>query len=79
VDLLVLDMIMGSGMDGLDTYREAIDIIPGQKAIILSGFSETDRVKTAIQLGVDAYVKKPFVMETIASAVQSALGCPRAA
>ena len=45
VDLLVLDMIMDPGMDGLETYKKIIELYPGQKAIIASGFSETDRVK----------------------------------
>ena len=39
VDLVLLDMIMGEGMDGLDTYRAIRDIHPGQKAIIASGFA----------------------------------------
>jgi YesN/AraC family two-component response regulator len=32
---------------------------PKQKVIIVSGFSETERVKEAQRLGVGAYVKKP--------------------
>ena len=39
-DLILLDMIMGPGMDGLDTYKKIIEIHPGQKAVIASGFSE---------------------------------------
>ncbi|MFA7684506.1 MAG: PAS domain S-box protein [Syntrophales bacterium] len=60
VDLVLLDMIMESGMDGLDTYRRILEIHPGQKAIIVSGFSETDRVGQARGLGAGAYVKKPY-------------------
>ena len=51
VDLIVLDMIMDPGMDGLDTYKAVIEIHPQQKAIIVSGFSETERVKEAKALG----------------------------
>lgn len=42
-DLIVLDMIMAPGMDGMETYRRILKINPGQKAVIVSGFSETDR------------------------------------
>ena len=42
---MVLDMIMDPGMDGLDTYRSVLEIHPKQKAIIVSGFSESDRVQ----------------------------------
>ncbi len=45
VDLLILDMIMDPGIDGRETYERVIEMHPGQKAIIVSGFSETDRVK----------------------------------
>ena len=54
VDLLVLDMIMEPGMDGLETYREILKIRPGQKSIIASGYSESVRVKEALQLGAGA-------------------------
>ncbi len=47
VDLLVLDMIMEPGMDGRDTFKRILEILPQQKAIIVSGFSESDRVTTA--------------------------------
>ncbi|MCP4693407.1 MAG: PAS domain S-box protein, partial [Desulfobacterales bacterium] len=46
-DLLILDMIRDPGIDGLETYQRIIEFRPGQKAIIASGFSETERVKEA--------------------------------
>jgi two-component system, cell cycle sensor histidine kinase and response regulator CckA len=75
-DLLVLDMIMDPGMDGLDTYLKALEIRPGQKAIIVSGFSETDRVSRALDLGAGAYVKKPYVLEKLGVAVRKELDKP---
>ena len=73
VDLMVLDMIMDPGMDGLDTYKKVLEIHPQQKAIIASGFSETDRVITAQTLGVGAYVRKPYVIEKLGLAVKNEL------
>jgi len=73
VDLLVLDMIMDPGMDGLDTYRCILELHPNQKAIIASGFSETDRVEEAQGLGAGAYVKKPYLMEKLGMAVRTEL------
>ncbi|MBI9086886.1 MAG: response regulator [Desulfobacterales bacterium] len=73
VDLLILDMIMEPGMDGLDTYRQVIKTRPGQKTIIASGFSETDRVREAQKLGAGTYVKKPYTLEKIGSTVRAAL------
>ena len=73
VDLMVLDMILGPGMDGLDTYRSVLEISPKQKAIIVSGFSETERVSRAQELGAGAYVRKPYVIEKLGVAVRSEL------
>ena len=70
VALVVLDMIMDPGMDGLDTYAGLLEIRPGQKAIIVSGFAETERVKKARELGVGAYVKKPYLLEKLGLAVR---------
>ncbi len=69
-DLVILDMVMESGMDGLDTYREILAVRPGQKAIIASGYSETDRVREAERLGVGAYLKKPYNVEMLGRAVR---------
>jgi len=57
-DLLILDMIMD----------------PGQKAIIASGFSETDRVKEAQDLGTEKYIKMPYTLEKIVLVVKEELG-----
>jgi CheY-like chemotaxis protein len=73
VDLIVLDMIMDPGIDGLDTYRSVLEIHPKQKAIIVSGFSETNRVNTAQALGAGAYVRKPYVIEKLGLAVRKEL------
>jgi len=73
-NLMVLDMIMDPGMDGLDTYRSVLAIHPQQKAIIVSGFSETERVKAAKALGAGAYVRKPYIKEKLGLAVRNELG-----
>jgi len=72
-DILVLDMIMDPGMDGLETYKRILEFHPGQKAIIASGFSETKRVKETQRLGAGAYVKKPYLLEKIGMAVRTEL------
>ena len=79
VDLVVLDMIMDPGIDGLETYERILAVRPGQKAIIVSGFSETDRVKKARNLGAGAYVRKPYRMESIGMAIKNELSRPVAA
>ncbi len=72
-DLLVSDMIMDPGIDGLETYRQICELHPGQKAIIVSGFSESNKVREAQRLGVGSFVKKPYLLETIGIAVRAEL------
>jgi CheY-like chemotaxis protein len=72
-DLLVLDMIMDPGMDGLDTYKAILELHPKQKVIIVSGFSETERVKEAKVLGAGNYLRKPYVIEKLGLAARKEL------
>ncbi|MFW2367440.1 MAG: response regulator [Desulforhopalus sp.] len=73
VDLLLLDMIMSPGIDGLETYKRILDFKPRQKAIITSGFSETARVKEAQRVGASQYIKKPYTLEEIGIAIKQEL------
>jgi signal transduction histidine kinase/ActR/RegA family two-component response regulator len=77
-DLILLDMIMDPGIDGYDTYRRVLEVRPGTRAIIASGFSETERVREAIKLGVGEYIMKPYTLKKIGAAVKAELGRSRA-
>jgi CheY-like chemotaxis protein len=71
--LLVLDMIMDPGIDGLETFKRALEIVPDQKAIITSGFSETANVKKAQDLGAGEYLKKPYTIKNLGLALKKEL------
>ncbi|MGD9350455.1 MAG: ATP-binding protein [Desulfobacterales bacterium] len=73
VDLIVLDMIMDPGIDGLETYQKILQIRPGQRTIIASGYSESERVKEAQRIGAGAYIKKPYLIEKFGRAVKEEL------
>jgi two-component system, cell cycle sensor histidine kinase and response regulator CckA len=73
VDLLILDMIMEPGIDGLETYRRIIETNPSQKAVIASGFSESEQVRAAQALGAGAYIRKPYTLEKMAVMVKDEL------
>lgn len=73
VDLIVLDMIIEPGIDGLETYKRIAKFNPGQKAIIASGFLETGRIKEVQRLGAGAYIRKPYLLEKIGKAVKNEL------
>ena len=64
---------MEEGYDGLDTYRDILVSNPHQKAVIVTGFSATDRVQEMQDLGAGACVKKPYTSDTIGRAVREEL------
>ena len=72
-DIVLLDMIMDPGIDGLETYKRIINLKPDQKVIIASGFSESERVKEAQRLGAGQYIKKPYSVEKIGIEIKKAL------
>jgi PAS domain S-box-containing protein len=75
-DILLLDMIMKPGIGGLETYRQILALHPNQKAVIASGYSESDQVEQARALGAGGFVRKPYSIETIGMAIRNELDKP---
>jgi len=73
-DLLILDMIMPGSWGGAETYRRILAEHPGQRAIIASGFAETDDVRAAMAAGAGAFLHKPYSLEQLAVAIRNELG-----
>ncbi len=73
VSLIVLDMILEPGISGLDTYRRILEIFPGQKAVIVSGYSENSDVHQVQHLGAGPFIKKPYTLETLGVAIKQEL------
>jgi PAS domain S-box-containing protein len=73
VDLVLLDMILEPGMNGRETYEKIIALHPAQKAILVSGFAETNEVKKAQQSGAGQFIKKPYTLEKIGLAIRNEL------
>ncbi len=73
VDLILLDMIMDPGLNGRKTYERIIQLHPGQKALIVSGFAENEEVKKAQALGAGAFIKKPYTLTQLGFAVKEIL------
>ena len=73
VDLVVLDMIMDPGIDGLETYKRMIEIEPDIKSIIASGYAESDEVRQAQKLGAGKYIRKPYTLHKLGLAIKEEL------
>jgi two-component system, cell cycle sensor histidine kinase and response regulator CckA len=66
VDLVMLDMIMGTGPDGLETFQLIKKRHPSQKVVIVSGHAHEDRIQTALSAGICHYLKKPYSIDQFA-------------
>jgi YesN/AraC family two-component response regulator len=64
---------MEPGIDGLEAYRRIVELRPSQKAVIVSGFSESENVKDAQSFGVGVYVRKPDTLEKVGLATKAKL------
>ncbi|BCL60581.1 histidine kinase [Desulfomarina profundi] len=73
VDLVLLDMILERGMNGRETYERIIQVKPGQRAIIASGFAQNEEVHKTLSLGASRFIKKPYTLEQLGGAVKLAL------
>jgi len=76
IDLVILDMFMADDFDGLDTYKTILQFNPQQKAILASGFTITDRIKKAMELGAGQCLLKPYDYEELAKAARKELDKP---
>jgi PAS domain S-box-containing protein len=69
-DVVLLDMVMDPGMNGRQTYEEIIKNDANQKALIVSGYSETEDVKQLLALGIGGFINKPFSLAELSLALQ---------
>lgn len=76
-DVVLLDMAMEEGFDGLDTYREMLSLYADQRCIIVSGGGEDERVREMRTLGAGQFVGKPFTFRQLGQAVRKELGRSR--
>lgn len=73
VDLVLLDMIMSPGISGRETYKRILQLNPAQKAIIISGFAETEDVTNTLLLGASHFLKKPLKIHDLGTSIREAL------
>jgi excisionase family DNA binding protein len=71
-DLLITDLKM-PGMDGLTLIRQARQLRPDLRVVIITGVPSEASAIDAINLGVSGYLPKPFRMPQILDIVSRAL------
>jgi DNA-binding LacI/PurR family transcriptional regulator/signal transduction histidine kinase/ActR/RegA family two-component response regulator len=76
-DLVIMDMLLGESLDGLQVIEQIQRLFPAQKVIVVSGHAPTDRAELAVRKGL-TWLGKPYGMETLAQTVQKVLRDDRA-
>jgi DNA-binding NtrC family response regulator len=72
-DLVLLDLLM-PGIDGLQTLEQLRQMQPGIKVVMLSCVSDTRKVVSAIRLGAQDYLTKPFEKAELDKVIDQCLG-----
>jgi PAS domain S-box-containing protein len=75
VDLVLLDMMMGDGLNGRETYEKMLEIYPRQKAIVITGYAKSEEISKTKILGVSEFIEKPVTISKIGMAVKQSLTC----
>lgn len=73
VDLIVLDLVLGDDFDGVETYKKIIELQPGQKTVMVSGFADIARIVEARKLGLRQCIQKPYTLDGLGKAVRTEL------
>jgi len=71
-DLVIMDMLLGEVLDGLQVIEQIQRLFPAQKVIVVSGHAPSERAELAVKRRL-TWLAKPYDMETLAQTVQGVL------
>ncbi|MBW4644397.1 MAG: response regulator [Goleter apudmare HA4340-LM2] len=70
ISLVLTDMVMPS-MDGITTIRTLQKINPDVKIIAVSGLTSSDKVNVAYEIGIKAFLSKPFTANQLLQTISN--------
>ena len=71
--LVIIDMALGDGPNGVDVYRRLRSCFPNLPCILVSGFSESEQIQQGLADGVAAFVRKPYTQAVLGAEVRRTL------
>jgi DNA-binding NarL/FixJ family response regulator len=74
-DVILMDVRLASGMDGIEAATRILQSYPA-KLIFISGYSDGAYEQRALQLNPAGYFIKPVSLQEIRGAIESALNAP---
>jgi NarL family two-component system response regulator LiaR len=71
-DVVVMDVRMPGGIDGIETTRHLRMVSPHTQVVVLTAFTDDARLVAALRVGAIGYVRKDAAPETLLAAVRGA-------
>lgn len=71
-DVVVIDLLMPGGIDGIETTRHLRMRSPHSQVVVLTAFTDDVRIIAALREGAIGYVRKDATPETLLAAVRGA-------
>lgn len=73
IDLVLMDLSMPNGLDGLSTIQELRKLAPKAKIIIFSMYDEIEYQRKAFEYGADGYLVKHLKSDVIIKSIEQIL------
>jgi len=70
-DIILLDLLMPGGIDGIETTRRILDRLPSAKVVALTASIDEARMMGVLRAGASGYVRKDAEPETLLAAVRA--------
>jgi NarL family two-component system response regulator LiaR len=71
-DVVVMDMLMPGGIDGVETIRRLRELTPNVRVVVLTSYADDVRVVAALRVGAIGYVRKEADPELLVSSIRAA-------
>ncbi|MCP4418569.1 MAG: response regulator transcription factor [Chloroflexi bacterium] len=71
-DVVVMDLLMPGGIDGIETTRRVRQLSPHSQVVVLTAYTDEARVVAALRAGAIGYVRKDAEPELLLTAVRAA-------
>lgn len=72
IDFTLLDFLLPD-MDGEEVYSNIVNIRPGMKIIVCSGYSSDGPAQSIIDAGAQGFIQKPFSFNALSEIIKSVL------
>lgn len=71
-DVVVMDVLMPGGIDGIETTRCLHELVPHTRVVVLTSSADDTRVIAALRVGATGYVRKEADPELLVASIRAA-------